>query len=321
MKKILVTGASGFIGSFLADRALSNGWDTWAGIRKNSSREYLTDPRIQFIDLHYSDPEKLKSQLQEHARAYGKWDYIIHNAGITKCLDPEDFDRVNYMYTRHFIEALRETGTAPEKFILMSSLSAYPNPDTAYGKSKLKAERFLQDQHDFPYIILRPTGVYGPREKDYFLMVKSVRAGFDLTAGFEPQLLTFIYVKDLVEAAFLALGSPLSGKAYAVADGRVYTDQEYTGIVARALGKKRVMKIRIPFLVLKAVSVLAEAFSKFSGKPSTLNRDKYFIMKRRDWRCDTKPIEEDLGFRAAYHLEEGMRECIDWYISHGWLYQ
>jgi len=319
MKKILITGASGFIGSFLVEEATKRGWQTWAGIRKSSNKEYLTDSNIRFIDLNFSNPEQLNKQITEHAEIHGKWDYIIHNAGVTKCLNPNDFEKVNYSFTKNFIEALQETGSVPEKFILMSSLSAYPEPNTVYGKSKQKAEQFLQEQTGFPHIILRPTGVYGPREKDYFLMVKSIKAGFDMTAGFEPQKLTFIYVKDLVKAAFLSLESSFSGKTYFVADGDVHTDKEYTEIVKRILRKKFVIRIKVPLFLLKTVSIIAEELSKLTKKPSTLNRDKFKIMKQRDWTCDIQPLKEDLGFKADYNLEQGMQECIEWYKENNWI--
>ncbi|MDL2322353.1 NAD(P)-dependent oxidoreductase, partial [Bacteroidales bacterium OttesenSCG-928-A17] len=173
MKNILITGASGFIGSFLVEEALKRNWNAWAGIRKTSSREFLQNPGIHFIDLNFSNKDALKAQIREHISAHGKWDYIVHNAGVTKCLNRADFEKVNYLYTKHFIEALQESDAVPEKFVLMSSLSAHAEAKTAYGESKLKAENFLREQTGFPYIILRPTGVYGPREKDYYLMLKS----------------------------------------------------------------------------------------------------------------------------------------------------
>jgi nucleoside-diphosphate-sugar epimerase len=311
--KILITGASGFIGSFLVEEALNRNLEVWAGIRRSSSKEYLQDPRISFIDLNYSDKEKLKHQISEHVSQYGKWDYIIHNAGITKSLDIRDFEKVNYLFTRRFIEALQESNAVPAKFILMSSLSAYPNPESVYGQSKLKAEHFLESQVNFPYIILRPTGVYGPRDKDYLMMLKTVDAGWDVTAGFKPQKLTFIYVKDLVKAVFLALESPLSNKAYFVSDGNVYTCETYTQIVKTALGKKFTVKIRVPLFVLKTISVLAEGIAHLTKKPSTLNRDKYKIMKQRDWTCDIMPLRQELGFEADYDLERGIAECVEWY--------
>lgn len=335
MAKILITGASGFIGSFLVEKSLNKGYETWAGIRQTSSREYLQDPRIKFVDFNFGNKEKLKKQISEFSEKNGKFDYIIHNAGITKTLAPQNFDTVNFLYTKNLVEALIETGNVPNKFLLMSSLSAYgvgdeknytpfklsdiPSPNTAYGKSKLKAEQFLKSIDNFPYMILRPTGVYGPREKDYYLMLKTVKSGLDVGAGFKPQHLTFIYVKDLVDAAFLALESTLSNKAYFVADGDVYTDKEYTQMVKKVLNKKHVLNIKVPLWFLKAISVLSEELSKITKKPSTLNRDKYKIMRQRNWECDITPLKEELGFLPKYSLYDGLKESVEWYRHHKWL--
>jgi nucleoside-diphosphate-sugar epimerase len=319
MKQILITGASGFIGSFLVEEALSRNWKVWAGIRQTSSKEYLCDERISFIDLYYSDKDKLKRQIENHQAQFGKWDYIIHNAGVTKCLNYEDFDKINYRFTRHLIEVLTETGAVPEKFILMSSLSASPPADSIYGKSKRKAEEFLELQTDFPFLIIRPTAVYGPRDKDFLLMLKSLKKGLELSAGYKPQQLTFIHVKDLTKAVFLAMESAFVRKIYCVADGNTYSDSDYTQIAKKALGKQQVLKIKIPLILLKMISILAEQFSKISKKPSTLNRDKYELLKQRDWTCDTSPLQQDFGFRAEYDLERGIGECVAWYTNHGWL--
>lgn len=335
MKKIIITGASGFIGSFLVEKALSLGWEVWAGVRKSSSREYLGDTRIKFIDLELSSTKRLTGQFCNFIKEYGHIDYIIHNAGVTKCLNRDDFDEINFRYTANLIDALNTANISPEKFVLMSSLSAYgigdeenytpikttdtPNPNTAYGISKIKAERYLTEKASFPYMILRPTGVYGPREKDYFLMLKTVKSGLDVGAGFKSQHLTFIYVKDLVEAVFLALRSTACNRAYFVADGDVYTDKEYTALVKKVLGKKHVLSIKVPLSVLKIISIISEEISKVTKKPSTLNRDKYKIMKQRNWECDITPLIDELGFVPKYNLERGLRESVEWYKQNDWL--
>lgn len=334
-KKILITGASGFIGSFLVEKALSMGFAVWAGIRSTSSREYLQDERIKFIDLNFSDKDKLKEQLKLFSEENGKFDYIVHNAGVTKCLNPADFDKINFTYTANFIDALIDTNSIPEKFVMMSSLSAFgvgdevyytpikltdpPNPNTAYGISKLKAEQYLQATKDFPYMILRPTGVYGPREKDYFLMLKTVKSGFDVGAGFQAQHLTFIYVRDLVDAVFLALESSISNRAYFVADGDVHTDKEYTSLVKSVLNKKNVLSLKVPLGILKIISIVAEEISKITKKPSTLNRDKYKIMKQRNWECDIEPLKKDLNFSPKYNLRRGLEESVEWYRENNWM--
>ncbi|MDR1719315.1 MAG: NAD(P)-dependent oxidoreductase [Dysgonamonadaceae bacterium] len=319
MIKILITGASGFIGSFLTNAALEREWQVWAGIRRSSSREYLSDARLRFIDLNYADPVQLRQQISEHATSCGKWDYIIHNAGVTKCLHADDFDKINHVYTRNFIEALKDTGTVPTKFILMSSLSASPDAPTAYGRSKYLAERFLLLQTDFRFVIFRPTGVYGPRERDYFLMIKSIRSGINGIAGFKPQRLTFIYVKDLVKAVFMALQSDVSSRIYNITDGFEYSDREFTEIVKTILGKKRVLNVRVPLALLQVAAMMTEGISKLSGRQSVFNRDKFKIIKQRDWTCDTLPIQQDLDFHADYPLESGLRETIDWYRENHWL--
>ena len=107
--KILVTGASGFIGSFIAAEGINRGYEVFAGIRSTSSRKYLPEG-LQTVELSLGDKERLKTELS----ALGRFDYIIHNAGVTKCNRKTDFDKVNYDYTRNFVEALIESELLPK---------------------------------------------------------------------------------------------------------------------------------------------------------------------------------------------------------------
>lgn len=335
MKNVLVTGASGFIGSFLIEKSLELGYTTWAGIRKSSSKKYLQDKRIKFIDFDLKNKAILKEQLKQFITENGRFDYIIHNAGVTKCLSEKEFEQVNYINTKHFIDVLIELEAIPQKFVLMSSLSALgawdeinyssateltpPNPNTIYGQSKMNAEKYLRSRENFPYIILRPTGVYGPREQDYLMMIKTIKAGFDIGAGFKTQYLTFIYVKDLADVAFATLTSEQTNKIYNISDGNVYTDQEYTSILKKITDKKYVLRLRIPLIVIYTVSIFSEFLSKTAKRPSTLNRDKYKIMKQRNWKCDINSLKHDLNYKPKYSLRLGLEESFAWYRENGWL--
>ena len=118
--KILITGASGFIGSFLCEEGLRQGHQIWAGVRKGSSRSYLRDPRLHFAMLDFNNPEKLKAELAEHNEEHNGWDVIIHCAGVTKCLNPEDFERNNYQYTRNFVDMLLLLIMSPRQLVYVS---------------------------------------------------------------------------------------------------------------------------------------------------------------------------------------------------------
>jgi nucleoside-diphosphate-sugar epimerase len=255
--------------------------------------------------------------------------------GVTKCRSMNDFDRINCGYTRNFVEALIESGSVPEKFVYMSSLSAWgpgdsgtgkpimlsdrPAPDTLYGASKLRAEQFIASQPDFPYIFLRPTGVYGPREKDYFVFNRTVSNGIIPAMGFKTQHLTFIYVRDLVRLALIACKSDIVRKGYFVSDGREYTDSEYSAIVKKHLGRKHALKIRVPLFLVKFVSYFLDTVCGWFGQTPTLNRDKYKILRVMNWKCETEPTEEDFGFKADYDLDRGTEEAIKWYKQEKWL--
>lgn len=334
-KKILITGASGFIGSTVVDKALSLGYDVWAGIRSRSSKEYLQDNRIRFIDLQYADKEKLKAQLHDFANNNGKFDYIVHLAGITKTIDKADFDNINFCQLRNFTEALIETDSVPSLFVFMSTLGvmgigdetgytplqvgATPTPNTAYGKSKLKAENYIKNLSDFPYLILRPTGVYGPRDKDYLILMRAIKGGVSAGAGLKKQLLSFIYVEDLADIIFQSINEGITRKEYYVSDGYGYTDTEFNEMVKRHLGKRWVLSFKIPLFIVQAAAYVNENIAKLLKTPTTFNTDKYWIMRQRNWTCDISPLQEDINFKPKYLLDEGVKKTIEWYKDNNWL--
>lgn len=320
---ILITGASGFIGSFLVEEALNRGMEVWAAVRKGSSMRYLRDERIHKVELDLSSV----SQMQEALSAL-RIDYVVHAAGATKALRLEDFYKVNTQGTQNLVRALETSNPSLQRLIFISSLSVMgavreqqpyteiqdtdtPQPNTAYGKSKLAAEEWLKKECRLPFTILRPTGVYGPREKDYMLMADSIRKGLDTAVGYKQQDLTFVFVKDVVQAVFKSMKSPNTiGNAYFLSDGEVYSSRDFSDLIIGEMGKKHVLRITFPLWVLRLVCAVSDAWMHVSGKLSTLNNDHYNILKQRNWRCDIAPAQRDFGYAPEWKLPEGVREML-----------
>ncbi len=332
--RVLIVGAGGFAGSWLVEEALARGFEVWAGIRQSTSRKWLSQPEINFLFLDFENPRGLADTLSTALPPGESWDYIVYNLGATKCLRFADFSRINYEYLRDFTTAVKAAGMIPRKMLYMSSLSvmgpgdekgyrpfdekAIPIPNTRYGASKLKAEMWLATC-GIPTVIFRPTGLYGPRDHDYFLMIESIDKGFDFSVGFRRQMLTFLYAGDLARAVFDALDKAPAGETYCLAENRAYSQKEFRRITARLLGKRFVMPVRMPLWAVKAVCFLAEKWGVARLKPSTLNRDKYRIMKQRNWNVDISKAARDFGFSPSVSLEEGLRRSIDWYRGQEWL--
>lgn len=328
---ILITGATGFIGGFIVDEALKRDMQVWVAVRKTSSRKYLNDPRIQFVELNLNSKEQMKQALGGI-----KLDYVVHAAGATKCLHADDFFRSNTEGTKNLVQTLVEMQMPLKRFVFVSSLSVYgpvaeeqpyreicgndiPQPNTAYGKSKLAAEQYIESLKDFPYVILQPTGVYGPRERDYFMMAKSIKSHTDFSVGYKPQDLTFVYVLDVVQAIFLALSSEKTGGKYMLSDGEVYSSRTFSDLIQRELGISWLLRIKAPIWLLRIITFCGEYIGRMTGQVSALNNDKYNIMKQRNWRCDITPAKADLGYSPQYKLDEGVRLTIKWYKENNWL--
>lgn len=331
--RTLIIGAGGFIGGFIASRALSLGHETWVAVRQSTSRRYLTDPRLHFVVLDYDDTTQMAEALTTALPEGERWDYMIYNLGATKCANFADFNRINFGYLRTFTDIIVSAGLTPRRFLYMSSLSALgpaaedgsysplnartiPQPNTRYGLSKMKAETLLRTLPDFPWIIFRPTGVYGPHEKDYLMMIQSIDSHFDFGVGYRRQMLTFIYVEDLVDAMFDALESPstLHG-TYIISEDRAYSQAEFRRIVAEELGGRFVIPVKLPLWAVYAASAVAEKWGLIQCKPSTLNRDIFKIMRQRNWNCDISDAQRDFGFTPRFDLRRGLQATIAQYLA------
>lgn len=333
-RSLLIVGGGGFIGGFIAAEALRRGYSTTVTVRPSTSRRFLGDSRLKFLELDYEDVDAMASALAEAMPEQG-WHDIVYNLGATKCTNFLDFNRINYRYLCNFTEALRKAGAVPRgRFLYMSSLSALgpgdeknyspltnskiPEPNTRYGVSKIKAETHLMTLGDFPWVIFRPTGVYGPHEQDYLMMIKSIDSHFDFGVGYRRQMLTFIYVEDLASAIFDALESPAGAvdhKKYIISEPKAYSQKEFRRIVAHALGDKWVIPVRLPLWGAWVASCIAERIGVLRMKPSTLNSDKYKIMKQRNWNCDVSDAVRDFGFAPRFSLEKGIAATVEAYLK------
>lgn len=330
-KTLLIVGAGGFIGGFIASKALEEGYEVWVAVRESTSRRYLADERLHFVVLDYDDTAATTKILEQAKPDDDGWKYVIYNLGATKAADFPEFNRVNFIYLRNFATALKQAGCVPELFLYMSSLSVMgpgdeknyspfttkmlPTPNTRYGLSKVKAEQWLELQSGLPWVIFRSTGVYGPHEQDYLMMIKSIDSHFDFGVGYRRQLLTFIYVEDLVQAMFDALRQPDSvvHKKYIIAEDRAYTQKEFRRIVKKLLGKRFVVPVKLPLWLAWLACYVAEKWGRLRMKPSTLNRDKFKIMKQRNWAADISDARRDFGFTPRFSLEKGLEKTIEDY--------
>ncbi len=323
--KALVTGANGFIGSHLAEKLFKMGYDVSCLVRETSDLKWLEGLEIKFIKGDFS----LKDFSKDYIRNY---DYIFHLAGLTKTNCKEDFYSVNTKGTEDIIKSVAKNNPNVLRFVYLSSLSAFgprlninlsdenqnPQPVSDYGKSKLKGEEaVLKFRSMLPVTILRPAAVYGPRDKDFFLIFRFVKKRIMPYWG--DGRISLIYVDDLIDAIILAAETENAvGKTYCLSDGITYSNSEVINEISSALDVK-VFKVKVPRIILPTVGFFVERISKIMGTSSMINSDKVKELKFTDWVCDITEASNDLGFKPKVRIKEGIKWTADWYRIHKWL--
>jgi nucleoside-diphosphate-sugar epimerase len=326
-KRVLITGASGFVGYHLIIEALNSGLDVYAAVRASSDVSHLKDLNITFTDLEYNSIKALRKNLSEN-----KYNYIIHASGTTKAKNEAEYNRVNAEYSQNLGIAAVESNI--EKFVFVSSLAAVgpstklqevltddtlPMPVTSYGRSKLLAEQYLSSIKNLPLLTFRPTAVYGPREKDIFILFKSINVGLEPYIGRFIQQFSFIYVKDLASILVASLTSDLINRNYIVSDGKTY-DRYALADFSKAILKKRTLKFHLPIVGVNAVASLLENIYSNSAKTPALNKEKMSELTAINWACSIGRLKQDLAFVPHYDLEAGLKETLHWYKQNNWLF-
>ena len=322
--KILITGASGFIGSRLRDQLLASGGDVVA-LRRPGSPPANTG---RSVEADYADLGALERMVADE-----RPDYVLHVAGVTKGVTYEDFRRGNVMPTRNLLGALREKHPDVRRFVLVSSLAAYgpsatsapqreenpPHPVEHYGKSKLEAEQVVEDEAgDVRWTILRPSGVYGPGDVDYFNLFKSAKRGWNVFFGNKERVMSIIYVDDCVRGILEGAGhEATANEGYFLTSDDPVTWEEFQGEVVRAVGR-RARTLNLPEALVTIAAFGGELATRIDKKPRLLNLQKVKMGAQQAWTCVGDAARRDFGFSAEVGLADGLERTHAWYEANGW---
>jgi nucleoside-diphosphate-sugar epimerase len=325
--RVLVTGATGFLGSHIAEQLARDGHSVRVLVRQTSDRSFLRGIEVEEALGDVTQPETLPAAVESV-------DAIVHAAGLNKARSAAEFDEVNAQGTANLLAALSSTG-GTSRFVYVSSLAAHgpsedgrprppsspATPITAYGRSKLRAEEKVRvwAGDDRSAVIIRPPVIYGPRDRQLlpFFSLARWRLAPLLSGG--RNSISCVYVEDAARAAALAASSNGAQSAtYAVDDGSVYTWRDLLGAVETAIGK-RALRVHSPAWAYAAAASISETYGRLRHKAVSLSRDKVIEMRQRYWVCSHEEISRDLGWEPRVGLSEGAALTAAWYRQHGWL--
>jgi nucleoside-diphosphate-sugar epimerase len=325
---LLLTGANGFVGSHILDELLRLGHRVTVLLRQSSDTRHIRDqlPQVTVRRGSLEDADSLRQALQGV-------EVVVHCAGKTKAIHGREYYAVNVGGTACVVEACNGFSGSLRQLVLISSLAASgpgtvqaparedgsPRPVSHYGRSKWLGEKLVRRRSRVPYTILRPAAVYGPRDRDFYLVFKMVGSGIVplINGGMQP--LSFVYAGDVAEAVGRAVGRDSAlGRTYHVAHPVPCTQRDFALSIAGVMGVEPA-RFYVPSFALYPVCLVDQAVSAITGTPSILNLDKIAEYTAPGWVCSTDLAAAELDFVAGTSLEEGLRRTLDWYGSQGWL--
>lgn len=326
--RVLLTGGNGFIGSHILDCLRAEDHRVRLLLRKTSDTAFIEE-HLPEVEVHYGSLLDADSLTEAAAGV----ECIIHCAGKTKAIDPEDYYRVNRDGTAHMVEAANRHRPAVRQFIHISSRAVNgpataedpaheddePAPLSDYGRSKMEAEREVTDGCEVPWTVLRPSGVYGPRDTDFLGAFRAIRRHILPLFDGGNQSLNLVYGRDVAAATMRCLGEQKArNRIYNVASPRIYTTRDFLQDIAEVMGEWT-LEVRMPSAALYPICLLHEWASHLTGRACILNRQKYKELRAPGWACSVERIREDLDFVCPTPLEEGIRATLEWYRREGWL--
>lgn len=336
MPSVLVTGATGFIGTRLVERLVERGARVACLVRETSDTSRLEALGVDLRLGSLGDGASLGAALEGV-------DAVYHLAGLVHGARLEDFLKVNADGAERLCHAAAVQPTPPT-VLLVSSLAATgpsppgephdesttPAPISFYGQSKLAGEHAARRLADrLPLSILRPPVVFGPGDRDGLMLFKTLRRfPLHLVPQMKGLPLSLVYVDDLVEAmiAVAERGERVAAGAepddprglYFAADPAASSYAEMGRLVGAALGKKVWVFCRrkYPFLPL---AIAGDLIGKLRGKAPLFGMDKLREASASGWVCDPAKITTTLDWKPGAPLAERYRETLAWYREAGWL--
>ena len=313
----------------MADALVAEGWNTRCTVRETSNLRWIESLPVQRITLDVRSPGDLAAALEGV-------DVVIHSAGVTRARSDAEYQKVNAEGTQMLAAAAAEAGVS--RFVLVSSLAARgpdrtasgkesgttgDRPTSPYGDSKLAGERRLfqvlaQQSGNMEGVILRPGGIYGPRDEDSLNLFKVAKTGL-MPAPMGQGRLQPVFVKDVADAVIRASARPeVDYEPIPIVGPEIVSWETLADALGAAVGKP-VRLVRIPNPIWQVGGAVSETAARLVGLPPQFDRRTADDLSRFDWTADARHAERTLGWRAGTHLREALEETGRWYREQGWL--